>query len=335
MPADRPGEFALISKYLAPLATDPGSMALTDDAAVIPSWPDHDIVLTKDILAADVHFFADDPAAAIASKALRVNLSDLAAKGADAKGYLLGLCLPGDWSEAWLREFALGLQADQSGYNVALYGGDTIRSPGKLVVSITAIGIVPKGEAVRRNGAKPGDRIFMTGTIGDAALGLKLRLDRDLGDKLGLSDGHRSHLVNRYLMPKPRVRAAAAVRAHAHAAIDLSDGLVADLGHICATSGVDAKVDVTRLPISPAVYAAIIKDPENLTTCMTGGDDYEILACVPADRASFYAAFLKKAGVPVTEIGEIVEAASDGEGTARFLSAGRELDFSATGFAHF
>lgn len=335
MVADRPGEFALISKYLAPLATDPGSLSLTDDAAVIPSWPDHDIVLTKDILAADVHFFADDPAAAIASKALRVNLSDLAAKGAEAKGYLLGLCLPADWNEAWLREFALGLQADQAAYNVALYGGDTIRSPGKLMVSITAVGIVPRGEAVRRNGARPGDRIFLTGTIGDAALGLKFRLDPELGARLGLSDSHRSHLENRYLLPKPRVKAAAAIRAHAHAAIDLSDGLVADLGHICETSGVDANVDVTKLPISSAVHAAIVKDAENLTTCMTGGDDYEILACVPPDRAPFYVAFLKKAGVSCTEIGEIVESRSGQTGVAHFLSGGRELDFSASGFAHF
>ncbi|MBA5776868.1 thiamine-phosphate kinase [Stappia sp. F7233] len=332
MAAERPGEFELIARYLAPLATDPGSLALTDDAAVLPSWPGHDLVLTKDMLAADVHFFAEDPAAAIAAKALRVNLSDLAAKGATPKGYLLGLGLPADWTEGWMNEFALGLKADQETYACALYGGDTIRSPGKLLVSITAIGIVPEGRAVRRSGAMPGDQLFLTGTVGDASLGLKLRQNPAMAAELGLADADVSHLQNRYLLPRPRVKAAEAVRTYANAAIDLSDGLVADLSHLCEASGVDAMVNIETLPISKAVWNALVKDPSVLSGCITGGDDYEILAAVPAEQAPSYQAALKKAGVPVTRIGALAE----GEGKARFLSKGEELDLSAAGgFAHF
>lgn len=328
----RPGEFELIAKYLAPLATDPGSLALTDDAAIIPSWPGQDLVLTKDMLAAGIHFFPDDPPAAIAAKALRVNLSDLAAKGAEPKGYLLGLGLPGDWKESFLAEFCQGLKAEQDTFGITLYGGDTIRSPDGFFVSITAIGTLPQGTGVRRSGAKPGDAIFLTGTIGDAALGLKLRLKPEMAETLQLSDADRSHLQNRYLLPRPRVKAAIPVRNHANAAVDLSDGLAADLGHICEASGVSARIDIEKLPISKAIFSVITKDAAELGTCIAGGDDYEILACVPADRSEQFAAELKAAGVPARRIGEIAQ----GEAKVDFLQGGRVIDLAAiSGFKHF
>src|SRR5690606_19603926 len=169
--SERPGEFGMIARYLRPLASDPGAFGLTDDAAALAPEPGFDLVLTKDMVAAGVHFFADDPAASIARKALRVNLSDLAAKGAEPIGYLLGLALPADWTEDWMAEFSAGLAEDQKRYGLSLLGGDTVKSPDGLMLSVTAIGQVPSGGIVRRAGAQAGDLIVVSGTIGDAALG--------------------------------------------------------------------------------------------------------------------------------------------------------------------
>src|SRR5690606_14620339 len=304
----------------------------TDDAAVLSPPPGEDLVLTTDMLAADVHFFADDPPAAIAAKALRVNLSDLASKGATPRGYLLGLGLPGDWTEDWLKSFALGLRADQAAFDVVLLGGDTIRSSGKLILSITAIGSLPPGTAVRRSGAKPGDAIIVTGTIGDAALGLKLRLDGGLAKRLGLAAADEDVLLDRYLLPRPRVRAAAAVRAHAHAAMDVSDGIAADLGHLCRASQLGAEVDVDAVPLSAAARHCVARDPALLAVCLAGGDDYEILAAVPEDRVEAYLAALAAADIAAARIGTMTAQA----GAPRFLKDGAPLGgLPVGGFAHF
>ncbi|WP_035829877.1 thiamine-phosphate kinase [Kaistia adipata] len=300
---ERPGEFGMIARYLRPLADDPGAFGLTDDAASLSPEPGFDLVFTKDMVAAGVHFFAQDPPASIARKALRVNLSDLAAKGATPVGYLLGLALPADWTEDWMAEFSAGLAEDQKRYGIPLLGGDTVKSPDGLMLSVTAIGQVPSGTIVRRAGARAGDLIVVSGTIGDAALGLRLRLGTLAAEAAG---GEAEHLLDRYLHPRPRLGLAEAVRDFAHASLDISDGLVGDLGHVTRTSGVSAIVEAARLPLSSAARSVLETDPAALATVLTGGDDYEILVTLPPEALDGYEAAAREAGIPVTVIGRIV-----------------------------
>ncbi|MCV0424854.1 MAG: thiamine-phosphate kinase [Roseibium sp.] len=332
MAADRPGEFELIKTYFAPLAKDPGSLGLTDDAAVLTPRAGFDLVLTKDVLAADIHFFADDAPEAIAAKALRVNLSDLAAKGAVPRGYLLGLALPSDWTANWLDRFCKGLAADQAAYDVQLLGGDTIRSGNGLQVSITAIGEVPAGRAVRRSGARPGDKLFLTGTIGDAAAGLKARLDPGFGTKCGLTKSEESHILNRYLLPKPRAKLAGPISEFANAAMDVSDGLVADCGHMAKASGVAVAIDLNKLPLSDALKRLRKVAPDEFTRCLNGGDDYEVLASIPANRAAAFQQASEVVGCPVTKIGSVGE----GPGSVDLTEAGAPVEINPNlGFRHF
>ncbi len=330
-PPERPHEFELISRYFAPLATDPGCLGLTDDAAVLSPDPGMELVLTKDLLAAGVHFLPDDPADAIASKSLRVNLSDLAAKGAMPRAYMLGLALDDTWNAAWMESFAAGLARDQQSYGITLFGGDTIRAAGGLTISVTAMGQAPIGKAVRRNGAKPGDILFVSGTIGDAALGLRLRLDPALAVPYGLDEAECDHLVSRYLLPQPRVALALAVRNHAAAAMDISDGLGADAAHMSESSGVDIHIDLDEVPLSSAARQACKADASLLATCVTGGDDFEILAAVPADKAESFVRAARAAGVSVSKIGTCVA----GEGAVLFEQGGKPVPLGASGFRHF
>ncbi|HWJ76000.1 MAG TPA: thiamine-phosphate kinase [Kaistia sp.] len=302
----RPGEFDLIARYLRPLADDPAALNLTDDAAAFTPPPGADLVLTKDMVAAGIHFFPDDPPASIARKALRVNLSDLAAKGARPVGYLLGLALPADWTTDWMADFAAGLAADQQAFGITLLGGDTVKAPGGLTLSITAIGAVPSGMMVRRAGARVGDVLIVSGTIGDAALGLRLRLGTIDG---ALAGEGAAHLLDRYLHPQPRTVLADAVLRHASAALDISDGLVGDLGHMLKASGVGARIEAARLPLSAGARALVAAEPSALASVLSGGDDYEILASVPRDHVEAYRLAADAAGIAVTAIGEILAGA--------------------------
>src|SRR6185437_14221436 len=252
---DMSAEDRLIARFFAPLATHPGALALSDDAAFLTPPPGSDLVLKTDAIIGGVHFFPDDAAQAVASKALRVNLSDLAAKGARPLGFLLSLAIPRTIGEEWLAGFAEGLRGDAVLFDCPLFGGDTDRTPGPTTVSIAMFGSVPEGTMVRRAGAEPGDRVFVTGTIGDAVLGLALR--KPEAPKWNLSDAQRKHLVSRYLLPQPRNALAEAVRTHASAAMDVSDGLAGDFAKLCRTSGVAARIDVGRVPLSEAAKAVI------------------------------------------------------------------------------
>ena len=298
----RLGEDDLIARYFAPLA-GPAGLGLRDDAALMRPPPGQDLVLTADALVAGVHFFADDPPAGIARKALRVNLSDLAAKGARPLGFLLTLALPGDWREDWLAAFAGGLGADTSGFDCPLIGGDTVATPGPLTLSVTAIGAVPKGRMARRTGVKPGDRIYVTGTIGDAAIGLRLRQGR--GPDLPQAD--KAFLIERYLMPEPRLKLIGAMTAHATGGMDVSDGFIGDLTKMLDASGVGARAPILSPPLSPAARAAIAADPGLFEVAATGGDDYELLASATPASAAVFEAEAAAAGVPLTFIGEAVE----------------------------
>jgi thiamine-monophosphate kinase len=321
------GEDQLISRYFKPLATDPGALGLSDDAAFIAPPPGCDLVLKTDAIVGNVHFFPDDPPGQLARKALRVNLSDLAAKGAKPLGYLLSLVLPGEVSESWLASFATGLQADAEAYSCPLFGGDTDRTPGPLTISIAMFGAVPTGTMVRRAGAKPGDRVMVTGTIGDAALGVQLR--RGAAWKVPLDA--REYLLSRYLLPQPRNVLAEALRTHASAAMDVSDGLAGDLTKLCGVSGVAATIQVAKVPLSDAARGALAADSSLMETVLAGGDDYEILCTVAPDKAESFRAAAAAANVPLTEIGAI----SQGEG-ARFLDAeNKPMPLKRLSYSHF
>src|SRR2546423_10754310 len=283
------GEDRLIARYFKPLAKHPGAFGLTDDAAVITPPAGHDLVLKTDGLIAGVHFFADDPADGVARKALRVNLSDLAAKGAAPLGFLLSIALPKNFSEEWLAGFARGLGEDADAYKCPLLGGDTDSTPGPVTIYISAFGVLPTGTMVRRSGAKVGDHVFVSGTIGDAALGLRVRKG-ELEDASG-------HLVSRYRVPQPHMVLAAAMRTHASAAMDVSDGLAGDLAKLCRASEVSANIEVARVPLSDAAANALSGDCNLIEPILTGGEDYEILCAVAPGRVAAFSADSAKAGV--------------------------------------
>lgn len=318
------GEFELIARYFAPMAA-PGAFGLIDDAAVMSPPPGHDLVITKDVLVAGVHFFADDPPESIARKALRVNLSDLAAKGARPTGFLLGLGLPKGWNEAWLAGLAHGLSADAAQFECPLFGGDTVSSPERLVLSITAFGAVPAGTMVRRAGAKPGDIVYVTGTIGDGALGLIEREKQRRGEKCD------ADLVARYLVPEPRVGLAAVLLSYARAAMDISDGLIGDARKLAAASGCAMTIRLGDVPLSAAAQSAVDANPALIETAVTGGDDYEILCAISPGECAAFEQAAGKAGVAVTRIGEC----SAGSGVSVRSATGAMVDFANASFRHF
>jgi thiamine-monophosphate kinase len=323
-------EDRLIARYFAPLAKHPGAFGLADDAAVLTPPAGCDVVATTDGVISGVHVFPDDRPADIARKALRMNLSDLAAKGAKPLGFLLALSLPGAIDEAWLAAFAAGLGEDAERYGCPLMGGDTDHTPGPLSVSITAFGAVPHGKMVRRSTAAAGDWVVVTGTIGDAALGVLLRRDENLAERWRLSDAMSAHLKLRYRLPEPRNALADAVLHHASAAMDVSDGLAGDLAKLCRASGVAAAIDVARMPLSEAARAVVAADAAMMQTVLTGGDDYEVVLTLAPDKLAAFTAAARAAGVMVTEIGRMAA----GQG-AHFVSEGRTLTFARPSYSHF
>ena len=267
-------EFEFIASQLKPLAEAfDGALNLEDDAALLKPTKGQEFVVTTDALTAGVHYFADDPPNRIAQKCLRVNLSDIAAMGAEPYCYSLALMLPEQTTQDWLSEFCNGLRVDQKDYGVHLSGGDTTSTDGPLSIAVTMIGTVPSGRALRRSSARIGDDLWVTGTIGDAAMGLKA-----LKGELPLIDAvARESLVLRYQLPQPRNLIGPALRDLATAAIDISDGLAADLGHICMASGVGAKIRTNEIPISDHVASLLHASLESSKSLLNGGDDYELL----------------------------------------------------------
>jgi thiamine-monophosphate kinase len=330
--AERSAEDRLIARHFRPLASHQGAFDLTDDAAVLTPPAGCDVVLKADAIIGGVHFFSEDPPGAVARKALRVNLSDLAAKGAKPAGFLLSLALPNGTSEAWLAGFADGLGADAEFYGCPLLGGDTDRTPGPVMVSIAAFGTVPHGGMVRRNGAKPGDCVFVSGTIGDAALGLTLRREPGAAARYQLEPHQRDHLLARYLIPEPRLALSEPIRLHASAAMDVSDGLAGDLAKLCDASGVSAEIDIERVPLSDAARHIVAVDASASEIAVTGGDDYEVLCTIAAEKRDAFRAAALASGVAVTEIGQIVA----GHAAPRFRDRlGHVLEFAHPSFSHF
>lgn len=329
-PSARPSEDGLIARYFAPLA-GPGAEGLRDDAATLAPSSGCDLVLTTDAIVAGVHYLPDDPPASIARKALGVNLSDLAAKGAAPRGFLLTLALPDDWTEGWLAGFTEGLGRAAAEFGCPLLGGDTVRAAGPALIGVTALGEVPAGTMVRRMTARVGDRLCVSGTIGDAALGLPLRTGAPAwGSALGREA--RDALIERYRHPRPRLALAPLLRRHARAAMDVSDGLAGDLAKMLAGEGRSAAIALADIPLSDPARRALALAPELIDTVLTGGDDYEILCAVPPERVEPFLADALAAGVPLSVIGTVCS----GDGAPAFLwGDGEAHRFTVRSFSHF
>ena len=326
MGVDELGEFERIRRFFAPLA-GPGGLGLVDDAALLDCTPGRRLVITADAIVAGVHYLPDDPPDLVARKLLRVNLSDLAAMGARPLHYVLTTALPAELGLEWLAGFAQGLAEDQRRYGIELLGGDSVGTRGPAVLSLTAIGDVAAGQEIRRSGAQPGDLVWVSGTIGDASLGLDLLR----GAYPDLAPEDRDSLVRRFLLPEPRTELGPRLCGIARAMIDISDGLLADLGHICETSRVTAFVELDLLPLSPAARAITKGDPAIRARLAAAGDDYELLFAAPADAAETIATLSLRLGVPVTRIGRI----DVGTGVRLLNADGHQTPLEATGYRHF
>jgi thiamine-monophosphate kinase len=320
------GEFGRIRQFFAPLA-GLGALDLTDDAALLDCPPGYHLVLTVDQAVEGVHFLPDDPPAFVAKKLLRRNLSDLAAMGATPRHYLLTSALPKSHDDEWVRRFAEGLTEDQHRFGVALLGGDSTSTSGPVVLTLTAIGQVAKDREIRRNGAKPGDRVWVSGTIGDAFLGLKVLR----GGYEELAPEHRAALVARFQLPDPRTELGPRLAGIAHAMIDVSDGLLADLGHVCETSGVAAAVELAKLPLSAAARMVIDAEPAHHPLLAAGGDDYELLFTAPPEADEEVAALSDSLALPITKIGAI----EVGEGLRLLDADGVPIATASAGWRHF
>jgi len=324
------GEFGRITRFFKPLAAGfPGARGLRDDAAVFGVPEGRELVVTTDATVAGVHFFPDDAPGDIAAKLLRTNLSDLAAMGAEPLAYTLVTALPRGIGEEWLAAFAAGLGEDQTRFGIGLAGGDSVSTGGPITLSVTAFGLVPAGRALPRWGGQVGDRLFVTGSIGDAALGLQIAFGRlDVPD-----EAKRAHLLTRLRRPDPRTTVGPRLIGLASGALDVSDGLVADLGHLCEESGCAALLESARVPLSDAARGAIDGDPARLALALTGGDDYELLFSAPESARGALADLARDSGVPITEVGRLIEGTA---GAVTVLDGqGGPLPLSRQGWDHF
>lgn len=303
-----PDEFEFIRSRLAPLSQgEPGAALLCDDAATISVSAGHDLVVTTDVLVEGRHFpFGEDPALA-ARKALRVNLSDLAAMGARPRAYLTSVVWPEDGFEARADGFVKGLEVDQACYGVTLIGGDTTSGPGPWTLAVTALGEAPTGAALRRTGARPGDALLVSGTIGDAGLGLQLTTGA-----LTLADpAHVTHVLNRLRLPEPRIAAGQALRGLASAAIDVSDGLLADARHLAEASACGLEIELGDLPLSEAACGWLdkLEDAEaGRLALAAAGDDYELAFAAPAHQVQACIEACAASGVSARPIGRFTAA---------------------------
>lgn len=320
------GEFGRIRRYFAPLA-GPGGLGLGDDAALLDCPPGHRLVATVDQAVEGVHFLSDDPPDLVARKLLRRNLSDLAAMGAVPRHYLLTTALPAAFGDDWIERFSQGLAEDQRLFGIDLVGGDSTSTPGPAALTVTAFGEIAAGGEIRRSGARPGDRVWVSGTIGDAFLGLKVLR----GGFAELAPEHRAALAARYRLPEPRVAFGPRLQGIAAALIDVSDGLVADLGHICEQSGVSATIELAAVPLSEAAALAVQGDPALHPRLATGGDDYELLFTAASEQAAAIEQLSASLDLPITEIGRI-----ESEAGVRLLGAdGKEIVLASRGWEHF
>lgn len=330
--ADDIDEFGLIAEYLAPLSEGaPGAFGLTDDAAMLSVAPGMQLAITADAIVAGVHFPVGEPPDLIARRLLRINLSDLAAKGAVPRYYTLSLMLPDATDSAWVAAFAQGLGQDQDRFGITLIGGDTTRTPGPLCLSVTLFGEVSYDAGILRSGARAGDGIYVTGTIGDAALGL-IALQ---GGPSTADPADRDFLIGRFRLPEPRLEVGGGLVEIASAAADISDGLVADLGHICETSQVSAEIGLAEIPLSAAARRAVTDDQPLHTRLLTSGDDYELVFTAPDNAAACLPELAARTGVPLTRIGRIIASAGTAPAVIVRDAQGGMVEVGNGGYRHF
>ncbi|UUX50226.1 thiamine-phosphate kinase [Nisaea acidiphila] len=323
------GEFERIAHYFSPLvAGQSDALGLADDAAIVSPPPGMRMAVTADALVAGVHFLESDPADRVARKALRVNISDLAAMGADPYGYTITLALPSGMenAEAWLEAFASGQRSDHLTFGIRLLGGDSVSTPGPLTISVTAFGWIPEDRALLRSGARAGDDIFVSGTIGDSGLGLAV-LRSEIAD---IEGPDRGYLVDRYQLPEPRPMLGRALLRVASAALDVSDGLVQDLGHIAKASGVAANIALPRVPVSAAAAALVRSGKSEPVNLIASGDDYELLFTAPKEAREAVLERAEEAGVPICRIGKILP----GRGVYVVDEVGNEVAIERRGYTH-
>ena len=324
----RTGEFDLIERFFRPLSrAAPGAFALRNDGALLTPPAGASLVVTKDLMVAGVHYPEGEEPVTVARRLLRVNLSDLAAMGATARSYALGLALPEDIADAWVEAFAAGLARDQEAFGVALIGGDTVATKGPAVLSLTAFGTVAGDACLTRAGAGEGDDIYVSGTVGDATLGLRAVR----GGLADLTPEDHAALAERFRLPEPRLALGAALLGVATCAIDVSDGLVADLGHLCEESGVAARINADAVPLSAAAKRAIDRGEAAIADLVTGGDDYELLFCAPPSKSDAIEAIGRRLDLAVTRIGAI----EHGQGVTVVDTDGRPLALGRAGYQHF
>ena len=322
------GKFDFIERFFRPLSrAAPGAFALGNDGALLTPPAGASLVVTKDLMVAGVHYPEGEEPATVARRLLRVNLSDLAAMGAAATAYALGLALPEDIADVWVEAFAAGLARDQEAFGVALIGGDTVATKGPAVLSLTAFGTVAGDACLTRAGAGEGDDIYVSGTVGDATLGLRA-VHGGLAD---LTTEDHAALAARFRLPEPRLALGAALVGIATCAIDVSDGLVADLGHICAESGVAARFAAAAVPLSAAAKRAIDRGEAAIADLVTGGDDYELLFCAPLSKRGAIEALGHRLELAVSRIGTI----EHGQGVTVVDADGQPLALGRTGYQHF
>ena len=327
-PNTRPNEFELVSRYLEPLVLDQEAAAcLKDDCAVFGVTAGHEVVISVDTLIADLHFFKNDPPKQIAQKILRVNLSDIASSGAEPKFYFLAMSLPSTIGIDWIEQFCLGLGVDQANFGISLLGGDTTSTPGPLSLTATVIGEVPQGKAIRRGGASEDEDVYLTGVIGDAALALSLIKTNGLDS---VSENFPV-LLDRYRLPQPRTVLAPYLRQIASACIDISDGLAADLEHICTTSGIAADIKISWLPISETARVLLREDVRNWQTIISGGDDFELLFTAQPQFSNAIKMLSKEKNIQINRIGKTKK----GSGVNFFDPKGKHFPVKKSGWQHF
>ena len=322
-------EFELIKTYFRPLAENiPSSLSLVDDAAILCAEPGSELVVTNDISIAGVHFFEDDPADLIARKCMRVNLSDLAAMGAKPLTYLMAVALTKPANPNWLELFSNGLLNDQIRYGLGLSGGDTVATPGPLSISITMFGKIDEGKALKRTNAKVGDDIWVSGTVGDAAVALKIRL----GEIYLTNQKAKKHLLKRLNLPEPRIALGSSLIGIANSATDISDGLVADLNNICEASGVGAIIQDKRIPLSKWIVSQILETKQlDLPDIISGGGDYELVFTAPPRYGNEIQHLYKKLELRISKVGTIVN-----DDSVRLIDEdGQDIPLCTKGFRHF
>jgi thiamine-monophosphate kinase len=319
-------EFDRIDRFFRPLATHEAALGLRDDVALLSPKAGMQIILTTDAISQGIHFIGDEPPSEIARKLMRVNLSDIAAKGGVPIGYLLDIILPRDLTDEWFENFASGLARDQNEFGLSLLGGDTISTSGTPSFSMTMIGEVPNGKALLRGGAKVGDAIVVSGNLGEGAAGL-LASRKKLS---AISDIDAAYLISRYRLPQPRLAAGQAIQNIAHASMDISDGLMQDLGHMCKASGVGATVHLEAIPITASIRKLWLAGDMTTEDIVAGGDDYELLFAVPKDQFGVLADIARETKTPLTLIGEFTQNTN-----VELSRYGKQVVLSKLGYSHF